>query len=123
MTDETTTARLEYLRAELRAERISWGELAELQGLVEHIETGDVELLEAAGVPEHGRYLPVDLDENNRHSRERYAKRHGREPAPFGWGVCRHGFGLQRHDGILTREQAEAWARELNAAMTIGGER
>jgi hypothetical protein len=44
--------RLECLRAELRAERISWGELAELQGLADQIEPGDVELLEAAGVPE-----------------------------------------------------------------------
>ena len=44
--------RLEYLRGELRAERISYGELAELQSLAEHIEPGDVELLEAAGVPE-----------------------------------------------------------------------
>ena len=47
-----TTERLEYLRGELRAERISYGELAELQGLAEYIEPGDVELLEAAGVPE-----------------------------------------------------------------------
>jgi hypothetical protein len=44
--------RLEYLRQELRQERISYGELAELQSLAEHIEEGDVELLEAAGVPE-----------------------------------------------------------------------
>lgn len=44
--------RLEYLRAELRAERISWGELVELQSLVPYIEPDDVELLEAAGVPE-----------------------------------------------------------------------
>lgn len=50
---ETTPAeRLEYLRGELRAERISYGDLAELQSLVEHIDPGDVELLEAAGVPE-----------------------------------------------------------------------
>jgi hypothetical protein len=49
---EAVAARLEELRAELRAERISYGELAELQGLAEHIEPGDVELLEAAGVPE-----------------------------------------------------------------------
>lgn len=47
-----TRGRLEYLRGELRAERISYSELSELQGLVEHIEAGDVELLEAAGVPE-----------------------------------------------------------------------
>src|SRR5262245_17968443 len=44
--------RLEYLRGELRAERISWAELADLQSLVEFIEPGDTELLEAAGVPE-----------------------------------------------------------------------
>lgn len=47
------SARLEYLRGEIRAERISWGELAELQSLAEYIEPGDTELLEAAGVPEH----------------------------------------------------------------------
>lgn len=44
--------RLEYLRGELRAERISLAELIELQGLAEHIDPDDVELLEAAGVPE-----------------------------------------------------------------------
>lgn len=44
--------RLEYLRGELRAERISYEELAELQSLAPHIEPGDVELLEAAGIPE-----------------------------------------------------------------------
>jgi hypothetical protein len=49
---EEIKKRLEYLRQELRAERISYGELAELQSLAEHIEEGDVELLEAAGVPE-----------------------------------------------------------------------
>ena len=47
--------RLEYLRGELQAERMSWGELAELQALAPHIAPGDVELLEAAGVPELGR--------------------------------------------------------------------
>lgn len=46
--------RLEYLRGEIRAERISYGEIAELQSLAEHIAPGDVELLEWAGVPEHG---------------------------------------------------------------------
>ena len=44
--------RLEYLRGELRAERISWGELYELQSLAAFIAPDDVELLEAAGVPE-----------------------------------------------------------------------
>ena len=44
--------RLEELRTELREERISYGELFELQELAPHIAPGDVELLEAAGVPE-----------------------------------------------------------------------
>jgi hypothetical protein len=50
------TERLEYLRTQLEAECISWGELHELQGLAEHIAPGDVQLLEAAGVPEHAPY-------------------------------------------------------------------
>lgn len=53
MSTSTIKERLEYLRKELRAERISYSELAELQGLAEHIEAGDAELLEAAGVPEN----------------------------------------------------------------------
>jgi hypothetical protein len=44
--------RLEYLRGKLQAECISYDELHELQSLAEYIEPGDVELLEAAGVPE-----------------------------------------------------------------------
>ena len=48
-------ARLEYLRGELRAESISWGELAELESLAPYIANDDVELLEAAGVPENTR--------------------------------------------------------------------
>ena len=51
-TSKKIKQRLEHLRGELRAERISYGELAELQDLAPHIEDGDVELLEAAGVPE-----------------------------------------------------------------------
>jgi hypothetical protein len=47
-----TANRLEELRAELRAERISYGELDELQSLAKYIDRSDVELLEAAGVPE-----------------------------------------------------------------------
>src|SRR5512139_3289168 len=45
--------RLEELRHELHAERISYGELAELQSLAPYIAPGDVELLEAAGVPDN----------------------------------------------------------------------
>lgn len=70
----TVEARLEYLRGELRAERISYGELAELQSLAEHIPAGDIELLEAAGVPEFGEestlrgwvcMIPLALDETD----------------------------------------------------------
>ena len=50
---EEIKKRLEYLRQELRAERISYGELTELQSLAQYIDPQDVELLEAAGVPEH----------------------------------------------------------------------
>lgn len=50
--EKATTQRLEYLRGEIRAERISYSELAELQSLASHIQPGDVELLEWAGVPE-----------------------------------------------------------------------
>jgi hypothetical protein len=50
--DQRIKARLEDLRSALRSESISYGELHELQGLAEHIEPGDVELLEPAGVPE-----------------------------------------------------------------------
>ena len=48
MTDtaHTPKARLEYLRGEIEAERISYGEIAELQSLIEHIEADDVLLLE-----------------------------------------------------------------------------
>jgi hypothetical protein len=55
--------RLEYLRGELRAERISYGEIHELQSLAKHINPGDVELLEAAGVPEF-HYTGIDADES-----------------------------------------------------------
>ncbi len=44
--------RLEYLRKEIRAERISYGEILELQSLAMHIDSNDVELLEWAGIEE-----------------------------------------------------------------------
>lgn len=53
MATKQIKTRLEYLRQELRHERISYGELAELQSLAKYIDKGDVELLEAAGVVEH----------------------------------------------------------------------
>ncbi len=44
--------RLEYLRGEIEAERISYGEIAELTDLAEYIDPSDVLLREWAGVPE-----------------------------------------------------------------------
>lgn len=52
MDKQTVKQRLEYLRGEIRAERISYEELAELMSLVPYIDKGDVELLEAAGEDE-----------------------------------------------------------------------
>lgn len=52
MTEPTPTHRLEQIRAAIRADNVSCGELADLQGLVDHIAPDDIELLEAAGVPE-----------------------------------------------------------------------
>ena len=49
---EAIKARLEYLRGEIEAERISYGEIAELESLAAYIEPDDVQLLEWAGVPE-----------------------------------------------------------------------
>lgn len=45
--------RLEELRADLRAERISYGELVELQNLAKYIASDDVELREAIGLDEY----------------------------------------------------------------------
>lgn len=51
--------RLEELRIELREECISFGELVELANLAKYISPDDVELLEAAGVPEHDSSTPA----------------------------------------------------------------
>ena len=45
-------ARLEYLRGEIEAERISLSELSELRLLASHIDPSDTLLLEWAGIPE-----------------------------------------------------------------------
>ena len=45
--------RLDYLRGEIEAERISYEEIAELQELAEYIDEDDVVLREWAGIPEH----------------------------------------------------------------------
>lgn len=52
MKNKRIKERLEELRQELRNESISLGEIIELQSLSEYIDKGDVELREAAGIPE-----------------------------------------------------------------------
>ena len=52
MTTTKIKARLEYLRGEIEKECISYGEIAELESLAEHIEPNDVQLLQWANVSE-----------------------------------------------------------------------
>jgi hypothetical protein len=44
--------KLEYLRAKVRKESITYGDLVDLASLVKYIEPNDLELLQAAGVSE-----------------------------------------------------------------------
>lgn len=68
MNQREVKRRLEYLRHELRKACISWEELSELQSLVAFIDPEDVELLEAAGVPEDVIVLPANHDYMDCHS-------------------------------------------------------
>lgn len=56
----STRRRLEEIRTALQAESISYGEIAELQSLAKYIHPADVELREAAGLPE----FPDDGDDD-----------------------------------------------------------
>lgn len=62
MTSKAIQERLEYLRGEIEAERISYGEISELQSLAKYIHPTDVVLLEWAGVPE---FPEDDQDEDS----------------------------------------------------------
>lgn len=73
--------RLEELRKELRAESISYGELAELQSLIPYIEPGDNELLEAAGVPEKHAIQRSD-DQTHADPEMRYQDTHLNQSGP-----------------------------------------
>ena len=63
---EKIQAKLEYFRGEIEAERMSYGELAELASLAEYIEAGDVLLLEWAGVSEFEEVEEMPLFEGTR---------------------------------------------------------
>lgn len=52
-TEDEVFERLEYLRGEIEAERISYSEIAELQALAPNIQPGDLQLLQWAGVEEN----------------------------------------------------------------------
>lgn len=52
MTKQQAKKRLDYLRGEIEAEQISYGELVELQNLAKYIDRGDILLLQWAGMPE-----------------------------------------------------------------------
>ena len=60
-TSKLTKDRLEYLRGEIEAERISYEEISELQALAQDIEPGDVLLLQWAGVPACIRDFAITL--------------------------------------------------------------
>lgn len=70
-TEQFYRSHLECLRSQLNAECISYDELHELQSLVEYIDEGDVQLLEAAGVPEcavNGTLYSHIVDEARQHA-------------------------------------------------------
>jgi hypothetical protein len=75
MTPAKAKKRLEEIRKELRKESLSYGEIAELESLKKYIDKNDVELLEAAGVPEHAKGGTI-------HSKKKDAQRFAK---PRGW--------------------------------------
>lgn len=82
-TSQEIKERLEYLRGEIVAERISMGEICELESLAEHIEPGDVLLLEWAGVPE----FPEEVEEMDKLDDQKLTVRYkDRDPDP---GECK----------------------------------
>ena len=54
--DEERKKRLEEIRKSIRNENVSYGELSELESLKDHIDSGDMELRQWAGVPEDKEY-------------------------------------------------------------------
>jgi len=63
MESQNIKSRLEEIRIEIRAERISQGEICELQSLLGHIDKNDVELLEWAGVDEFDEFEEDEFED------------------------------------------------------------
>lgn len=63
MNEKQIQERLAYLRQQIEQENISYGEIAELQSLAEHIPSNDVLLLEWAGELER---TDEEIEEDNR---------------------------------------------------------
>ena len=64
MTQEEIKSRLAYLKSLIIDERISYGEIAELESLAKYIDPNDTQLLEWAGVPEFTDDTRVDIFNN-----------------------------------------------------------
>lgn len=59
MNKKQAKIRLEQLRTEIRKERISYGEIVELESLVKYIDKGDIELLQWANGQEERDYILI----------------------------------------------------------------
>ena len=91
----------------------------ELMGTVIPRQEGPTVIPYGPGTPnrpaDYGRYLPVDLDENNRYAIEAWCEAHPRQPRPtFGWSICRGGFGRQADCDGMTEAEANAEAIKRN---------
>lgn len=66
-----------------------------------------------------GEYVAIDLDENNHHAIKQRAERHPGVKFPLlGWGICRHGYGLQDLPPLSER-QARKLSAKLNATEGV----
>lgn len=99
--EDRAKARLEYLRGEIEAERISYGEIAELQDLAPYIDKDDTVLLEWVGVPE----FPEDED-----------------PAPPVPGRKPYGYAVKANTkGYLAIQGREAWFESEPVGWAVFG--